>query len=345
MSKAVLAEIENIALGSFSPLESFPIKKEFNSILESWHLTNGILFPIPPLFPVNKEVAKRIAIEKEIIITFENKPVAVIDVEEIFAFDKEKFIENVLKTKNQEHPGVQYVLGIGEFLVAGKASLLGQPILFGNTAWTPAEMRTEIQNRGWQTIVAFSTTNVPHRAHEYLQRQALEMADGLLIHALDVIGKKEGPKYPHQLITESYFALIDNYYPQKKVVFTMLPYLVRSAGPRSSILQAIIRQNFGCTHQIFGRDHEGFSHCYGEFESQEIFSKFPELKIKPIFSKGPYYCQKCVQIVTEDCCRHGSAREEISGTKVRALLGSNKELPEHYLRPEVKAVLEEFKPS
>src|SRR3989338_10309575 len=320
----VLVEVENIAFGCFSPLEGFPVEKEFLSILTKWQLINGTTFPIPPIFPIDEQTKQAIQEHQHIILTHQNTPVALMDVEEIFPFDKSFFMQSIFGTTNPIHPGVRHIASTGSYLVAGNVSLFKKQTKFfpedGNVL-TPLAARELFSKQGWKTITAFSTTNVPHRAHEYLQRCALEMTDGLFIHALQIIsGNEDEAKYPPQIIAATYQELIHNYLPEPRIIFSFLPMQVRSAGPRSSVLQAIIRQNFGCSHQIFGRDHEGFSRFYGRYESQEIFTKFSDLHLQPLCFKEPYYCPKCELIVTENSCPHAPGGIKISGTEIRKKL-------------------------
>ena len=339
----VLVEVENIAFGCFSPLEGFPVEKEFLSILTKWQLINGTTFPIPPIFPIDEQTKITILGHARIILTHQNTPVGFIDVEEIFPFDKSFFMQSIFGTTNPIHPGVRHIASTGSYLVAGKISLFKKKAKFfpedGNVL-TPLAARELFSKQGWKMITAFSTTNVPHRAHEYLQRYALEMTDGLFIHALQIVGKNShDAKYPPEVILSSYQQLIRKYYPAGKVLFSFLPMLVRSAGPRSSVLQAIIRQNFGCSHQIFGRDHEGCADFYGKYESQQIFSRFQDLKIVPLCIKEPFYCTKCEQITTENSCGH-TTRIEISGTDIRRKLAAHEKVDDFMIRPEVREILE-----
>lgn len=337
----ILVEVENITFGCFSPLEGFPAQKEVLSILTKWQLTNGITFPIPPIFPIDEQTKKAIYGHPHLLLTHQHKPIAYMEVEEIFSFNKILFMQSIFGTTNSIHPGVRYISGVGDYLVAGKVFLFKkQAKFFQENTLTPLAARELFSKRGWKTITAFSTTNVPHRAHEYLQRCALEMTDGLFIHALQIIGKDvKDAKYSSEVIATSYQQLIGTYYPTHKVTFSFLPMLVRSAGPRSSVLQAIVRQNFGCSHQIFGRDHEGFADFYGKYESQQIFSRFHDLKITPLCLKEPFYCSTCQQITTENSCGH-TTRIEISGTEIRRKLANKEEIEEFMIRKEVREVLE-----
>ena len=339
ISKDVLLEIENIANGVYSPLTGFPNINNINSIFENWKLKNGVIFPIPPLCHINKETYNSISEGEIVILNYKNNPVAVIELEEKSKFDKSKYIKNIFRTFDPSHPGVSFIKAANEYIITGSIHKLGpNNYFYDKDALTPLQVRDVINKKKWQKVIAFSTTNVPHRAHEHLQRIALNVGGGLFIHALNQIGRK--PKFTKMQIKESYSALIKNYYPVDKVLFSFLPTIPRSAGPRSSFLQAIIRQNFGCTSQIFGRDHEGFKNTYGEYESQMIFEKFPVLKLEPLSLKGPFYCEKCMLVVTEDTCNHDSKyKKEISGSLIRKLIEEGKYVSEYLMREEVCRII------
>ncbi len=336
----VLVEAENLAHGCFSPLQGFPGENEIVSILNNWQLRDGKTFPIPPVFAINEQIKNQLEVPSRIILTYQNTPFGIMDVEEIFPFDKEFFMQLVFRTADLTHPGAALIARMGNFLLAGKVSIFERNSLFFREALTPKKAREIFSKKGWKTIAAFSTTNVPHRAHEYLQRCALEMADGLFIHALQIVsGNEDEAKYPPQIIAATYQELIHNYLPEPRIIFSLLPQLVRSAGPRSSVLQAIIRQNFGCSHQIFGRDHEGFSRFYGRYESQEIFTKFSDLHLQPLCFKEPYYCPKCELIVTENSCPHAPGGIKISGTEIRKKLKQQEPIEPFIVRPEIRKIL------
>jgi ATP sulfurylase len=342
ISEDVALEIENIANGVYSPLIGFPSPEDIDSILETWKLKNGVVFPIPPLLHVKKQDFENINPGEEILLIYNKDPFAVINVDGKTILNKEKYINKIFKTTDIEHPGVLFVSEINEFLITGPILKFGENHFFQEDSLTPIQMRKEIEKRNWGSITVFSTTNIPHKAHEYLQRTALEISDGLLIHALYQVTKPM--KFSKGQIKDCYDVLINNFYPKEKVIFSFLPILPRSAGPRSSLMQAIIRQNFGCTHQIFGRDHEGFKNIYTKYESQEIFNSFPEIKLKPLKLKGPYYCKKCRQITTENSCNHNENEKiNISGTYLRKIIENKEEIPEFFLRKEVLENLKEKK--
>ena len=334
ITEDVLLEIENIANGIYSPLTGFPPLKDIDSILSDWTLTNGTVFPIPPLCHINDNDFKRVKENEEIILLYESVPRAVMHVLEKSNIDKNNYIETIFKTKDTSHPGVSYVQEINDNIITGTIEKFGSTNYYYNKdVLTPFQTRREIEKRGWNTITAFSTSNIPHCAHEYLIRIALEISDGVFIHALSQIDKP--PKFTKRQIRDCYLTLIDNFYHEGNIILSFLPTVPRSAGSRSSLMQAIIRQNYGCTHQVFGRDHEGFKDIYQKYESQQILDKFHGIDIKPIKLREPYYCKKCQCIVTERTCRHENVGIEISGTNLREMLDHRREIPEYYIRQEV----------
>ncbi|MGA1823328.1 MAG: hypothetical protein ACMUIP_01605 [bacterium] len=330
----VVLEIENIAHGIYSPLTGFPSVADIEAIMENWRLTSGMIFPMAPICHVDETCFQRIRENEEVIFTFKNKPIALMHVQEKSIFDKSRYLKKIFRTTDPDHPGVSYIRKIHENILTGPIKKLGRAnYFFTGNALTPSRVRHLIEQRGWKIVTAFSTTNIPHRAHEYLQRVALEISDGIVIHALSYCGAV--PKFTRSQIQDCYNALITNYFPEKNILFAFLPTLPRSAGPRSSLMQAIIRQNFGCTQQVFGRDHEGFKDIFQKYESQQVFDTFPEIELKALKLKGPYYCTQCNCIVTEKNCRHTENKIEISGTHLRDMLQRAQEIPEYYCRKEV----------
>jgi sulfate adenylyltransferase len=341
ITEDVLLEIDNIANGAYSPLKGFPTGGDVRSVLKNWRLSNGMLFPIPPLCHVNDKSFQEIKTGNNIIFTFHNKPVGAMFVIEKYKLDKLCYVQAVFSTKDKNHPGVSLVLNMSGNMLAGPIKKFGaKSMFFGKDALTPSVMRRKIKRKGWNTIVAFSTSNVPHRAHEHLQRIALEVLDGLVIHPLLIVGGSM--KFTRNKISSCYKALIDNYFPKENVIFSFLPILPRNAGPRSALMQGIIRQNFGCTHQIIGRDHDGFKSYYSVYGSQQIFDEFPEIKLVPLKLMEPYYCKKCGSIVTEKNCSHSKNGISISGTILREKMNLGEDIPDYFIRREV---LEAFKTS
>lgn len=334
ISDDVHLEVENFVNGVYCPLEGFPVRADVDSMLRRWRLTDGTVFPVPPVCHVDARAFREVRVPETVLLTVRGAAVARMRVTEKWRMDRDRFIRAMFRTRDPRHPGVAWAGRIHDTMLAGPVIPAGCGNHFYRSgAMTPAGVRAEIRRRGWRTVAAFSTGNVPHRAHEYLLRVALEMVDGILVHPLSYVGGTE--KFSRRLIGACYRALMNGYFPEKNILFSFLPILPRSAGPRSSVMQAVIRRNFGCTHQIIGRDHEGFRDVFGTYESQQAFLRFPELGIRMLAFREPCYCLKCGGMVTERNCRHAGRRIRISGTALRDMLRTGRDVPAYYLRDEV----------
>jgi sulfate adenylyltransferase len=326
-------DIQNIAHGVFSPLQGFLNKKDFLSVLEAGRLENGLAWTIPVVLDISPST--RINEGKEIALNFNGKPVAILNVEEIYDYDKSKFAEKVFGTTDAAHPGVAKVMKMNERLVAGNIDLIEEMSLpFSEYYLKPTDTRALFKEKGWKTVVGFQTRNVPHLGHEYCQKTALTFVDGLFINP--VIGKKKAGDFRDEVILESHEALIRYYYPEDRVVMSILPFEMRYAGPREAILHAIVRKNFGCTHFVVGRDHAGVGNYYPPYAAQEIFSQFTDLEISPIFFREFFYCRKCLGVMNEKTCPHkGKYRVDFSGTGIRERLVKGEKVARELMRTEV----------
>lgn len=338
VSKEIFKTIENIAEGILSPLRGFLNEEDFKSVLKRGRLKNGHPWTIPIVFDVEPGQLKP---GEKVILTWQ-KGSALFSVEEIFSYSKQEYAKSVFGTLDKNHPGVEKINKMKSLLAGGKVTLIKKsPEPFGDFIVTPSQTREIFKRRGWKTIVAFQTRNVPHLGHEYLQKTALNLCDGLFINP--VIGKKKEEDFKDSLIKKTYQVLIDNFFPKERVVLGGINYEMQYAGPREAIHHAIIRKNFGCTHFIVGRDHAGVGNYYHPFSAQEIFKKYPDLGITPIFLPSFFYCKKCQGIVSEKTCPHEEKRVEFKGTNLRKMLLTQKNPPKNLMRPEVVEIIKKYK--
>ncbi len=342
------SDLEMIATGAFSPLEGFMNRADFESVLDQMHLAKGGVWSLPVVKSITSEEEKLIRGAKEVVLQSEaGLPLAVLEVEEIYPHDKTKHAQEAYGTEERTHPGVARVFSMGDSLVGGKISHFERPehTKFLQYRKDPAETRRIFQERGWKTVVAFQTRNPIHRAHEYLQKCALETVDGLLIHPL--VGETKGDDVPAEVRMRCYEVLIEKYYEKKRVLLSVFPAAMRYAGPREAIFHALVRKNYGCTHFIVGRDHAGVSRpdgkaFYGPFDAQKIFDEFKpgEIGVTPLFFDNAFYCRACGSMASEKICPHDSNDRVIfSGTQVREMLRRGEIPPPEFTRPEVAQIL------
>ena len=340
-----LADVEMIAVGAFSPLEGFMNSRDYASVLREERLSNGVVWTIPVTLAVSDETARGLHVSEAVaLIGPGNRLTAVLELEGIFAYDREQEARAVLLTTSDAHPGVTYLKSVGDHCLAGRIHLLERPEHgpFENYRLDPKETRYLFSDHGWKTIVAFQTRNPVHLAHEYILKCALETVDGLLLHPL--IGDTREEDVPANVRLRCYLALLGTSLPASRTVFSVYPAAMRYAGPREAIFHAIARKNYGCTHFIVGRDHAGVGGFYGPFDAQKKFFTFSpeELGITPLCFDATFYCKLCGRVASEKTCPHGAEnRLVLSGTKVRELLRDGFELPPEFTRPEVAAILRE----
>jgi len=333
-------DAENIATGVFSPLEGFMIEDDFLTVLKDGRLSNSIPWTIPIVLDKEKEIAMQMKDLRDVVLCSGNEKFGILHVEDIYKYNKENVANAVYRTTDVNHPAVNRLFQMKEFLVGGGLEVFR---MIGNDEMQkfrlhPSETRSEITKRGWKTVVGFQTRNVPHVAHEMLQKAALNIYDGLFINPL--IGKKKRGDFTDSLIINTYESLIMNYFPKNRVLFSTIHTTMRYAGPREAIHHAIMRKNFGCTHFIVGRDHAGVGNYYPPFAAQEIFNEYPDLDIKPVTFPSFYFCKKCLSYANEKICPHGvESKEELSGTMIRKLVNSGKVPEKHMMRPEVSDLI------
>jgi sulfate adenylyltransferase len=304
-----------------------------------------VVWPIPITLAVPSDVAKSIGPRTSIALADPfGRIVSTMEVHDVFSYDKEREAVAVYRTADAAHPGVARLYAQGGALLAGPVKLVEPPAdePFPDFPRDPVVTRRLFAERGWRTVVGFQTRNPVHRAHEYIQKAALEICDGLLLSPL--IGETRSGDISPATRMKSYQALIDNYYPKDRVLLSVFPAAMRYAGPREAILHAIARKNLGCTHFIVGRDHAGVGHYYGTYDAQTIFDQFTpeELGIVPLFFEHAFFCRKCGGMASSKTCPHDDAsRVTLSGTQVRDMLAEGKILPPEFTRPEVAHVLVE----
>ena len=350
VSPVSASDLEMIAVGAFSPLTGFMGSQAYHTVLEDMRLPNGLAWTIPVTLPVSPEAAADLSIGQELALVErsngagEGRLLGVLELAEKFSYDKSAEAQAVYRTMEDKHPGVARLYGQGDVYLAGNVWLLDRPSFsvdqFPAARRDPVETRRLFAERGWRRIVAFQTRNPIHRAHEYLQKVAMEMVDGLLLHPL--VGETKDDDIPADVRMASYQAIIDDYYPKDRVLLSVYPAAMRYAGPREAIFHAIARQNYGCTHFIVGRDHAGVGKYYGSYDAHYIFDEFTqaELAITPLFFEHAFYCKKCQAVITSKTCPHGAADHlTLSGTQVRKMLEAGEELPHEFTRPEVGRIL------
>lgn len=337
-----LADLECIATGVYSPLEGYMEESDYRLVVREMRLSSGLPWTIPIALPVAEEVAGRLSLDDEVALIWKTEVLAVMRVASIYRPDKTEEAQKVYRTDDTRHPGVAALRASGPVYLGGPLYLVN-PIphkKFHTYRLTPAETRAEFARRGWKTVAAFQTRNPIHRAHEYLQKVALEMVDGLFINPL--VGTTKADDVPAEVRVHTYEVILDKYYPEERVLLGVFPAAMRYAGPREAILHAIARKNYGATHFIVGRDHAGVGDYYGTYDAQKIFEKFPtdELGIAPLMFEHAFYCRVCGQMTTSKTCPHdGEHRVHLSGTKVREMLRRGEMPPPEFTRPEVARIL------
>lgn len=348
MTSRETSDLIMLAVGAFSPLNGFMCKDNYEHVVEEMHLSDGTLWPIPITLSVSSEQADAIKEgDKVALVDNDNDELmGTMIVEEKYGYDKKREAKHVFRTEDERHPGVAKVYAQNEILIGGSVRAISEgmyPQTYGDYYARPAETRLEFEKQGWSTVAGFQTRNPMHRSHEYCTKIALEVSDGLLIHPL--VGKLKAGDIPADIRMKCYDVLLENYFPNDRVILRVYPMEMRYGGPREAVLHAVFRQNYGCSHLIIGRDHAGVGNYYGPFDAQSIFDEFDEneLQIKPLKIDWTFWCHKCDGMASMKTCPHSKEdRVLISGTKLREMLANGEKPPKEFSRPEVVDILMDY---
>ena len=338
-----------MAMGAYTPIKGFVGEADWTNICANMRLDDGLFWPIPITLSVAKSLAKNIAIGDEVVLIDpedNDLPMAILTVTEKYLPDLEFECKHVFGTTNKAHPGVKNILTQKEVNLGGKIVVFEEgnfPKIFKNLYLRPEKSRAMFQRLGWSRIAAFQTRNPMHRSHEHLVKIAMEVTHGVFVH--QVLGKLKPGDIPAEVRVKAIDVLINNYFPENSVIQAGYPIEMRYAGPREALLHALVRQNFGCSHLIVGRDHAGVGDFYGPYDAQDIFDTLWDgaLLTRPLKMDITFYCKKCYGMASARNCPHVSNdRINISGTQQREMLSSGKEIPPEFSRPEVVSVLREY---
>jgi sulfate adenylyltransferase/3'-phosphoadenosine 5'-phosphosulfate synthase len=343
LDERAAADVENIAVGAFSPLKGFMTSKDYLRVVREMRLENGLVWSVPITLAVTQAQAESIRVGTEVALRMPNgRNVAILEVSDKFVPDKQTEAAEVYRTTEDKHPGVAYLKTSGDVYLGGEIRVLERPFApeFPSYHRDPAETRELFQSRGWTTVVGFQTRNPIHRAHEYITKCALEICDGLMIHPL--VGATKSDDIPAQVRMKCYEILLEKYYPKDRAVLSVYPAAMRYGGPREAIFHAMARKNYGCSHFIVGRDHAGVGSYYGTYDAQKIFDQFSpsELGITPLNFENAFYSTAVGTMGTgKTAPGDASTQVSLSGTKVRDLLRAGQLPPPEFSRPEVAQIL------
>ncbi len=348
MSSREAGDLIMMGIGGFTPLNGFMTKADWQGVCDEMKMADGLFWPIPVTLSTDTATADSIAEGSDVALVNDEtgEIMGTMTVTEKYTIDKEHECNAVYKTTEMDHPGVAMVMAQGDVNLAGDVKVLstgGFKEEYGDQFMTPAETRAYFEEKGWSTVAAFQTRNPMHRSHEYLAKIALEIGDGVLIHSL--LGKLKPGDIPADVRSNAIGTLIENYFVDDTVVQAGYPLDMRYAGPREALLHALFRQNYGCSHQIVGRDHAGVSDYYGPFDAHHIFDEIPKdaLETQPLKIDWTFWCDKCDGMASMKTCPHdASDRMLLSGTKLRKALSEGEEVSEKFSRPEVLEILREY---
>ena len=343
----IAREVVNLAYGVFSPLEGFMGRADLDAVVHSMRLSNGLVWSIPIVLDVSPADWATIEVSagSRLLLTHQGQPLAILDISEVYSYDKTVMAENVYGTTDPEHPGVARTFAMGDTLVAGKVTLVNPPRVnppFDRFWKTPEQLRSRLAELGWGAAVAHQTRNVPHAGHEMMMKGALlaSGADGILVSA--VIGEKKPGDYIDEAIVLAHALLREEgfFLPEIHETSTLM-WDMRYAGPREAVFHALVRKNLGCTHHMFGRDHAGVGDHYGRYAAHEVFDTLPELGIKSVLTLEWWYCPVCESVAYEGICGHRDQKQDLAGTLIRSIISGGVGPAATTLRPQVLDIVRE----
>ena len=348
MTSRETSDLIMLGIGAFTPLVGFMGKEDWKGVCDDYRTSQGIFWPIPITLSVPREQADRLKEGQAVCLVDEEtgELMGTMTVQERYSIDKNYECKEVFKTSDPEHPGVAKVMAQGEVNLAGPVKVFSEsyyPQVYKDVYLRPAETREIFQQKGWNTVAALQLRNPMHRSHEYLAKVAIEICDGLLIHQL--VGKLKPGDIPAEVRVKAVNTLVEKYFVKDTCIQAGYPMEMRYAGPREALLHAVFRQNYGCSHLIVGRDHAGVGEYYGPFDAHRIFDEIPKdsLELQPLKIDWTFYCRKCDGVVSMKTCPHDKEdRLLISGTMLRKMLSGEEEVPDHFSRPEVVAILRDY---
>ena len=344
LSARETADLDLIAVGAMSPLTGFMNRADYDRTVSEMRLADGTLWSLPITLSAPADTARRLRQGQDVVLVdASGRHLAILSVDQVYDYDKEVEAQNVFATTDEAHPGVASVYSQHEMLIGGSVTVIERENLEHELRpyrEDPAQTRAAFAERHWRTIVGFQTRNPVHRAHEYIQKAALEIVDGLLLHPL--VGETKPDDIPADVRMRCYEALLEGYYPEDRVHLSVLPAAMRYAGPREAVFHALVRKNYGCTHFIVGRDHAGVGNYYGTYDAQDLLRSLPaeDLGITPLYFDHSFYCNRCEGMASMKTCPHGpEQRVFLSGTQVRDMLSRGEVPPMEFTRPEVAQIL------
>ena len=339
-----VSDLIMLAMGAFSPLDGFMTQEDYLGVVRDMEMKDGVLWPIPITLSISGEESQDLEEGQEVALADgeSGEIMGTMIVQEKFTYDKQEEALQVFGTNDVAHPGVERLHTQGDVYLGGPVRVFNEgkyPEEYPEFA-RPTETRKIFEERGWSTVAAFQTRNPMHRSHEYLTKIAMEVSDGVFIHP--IVGKLKPGDIPAEIRMKCYRVMLENYFLKDRIVLKVYPMEMRYGGPKEAILHAIIRQNFGCSHMIIGRDHAGVGKYYGAFDAQHIFDELKPgaLHIEPLKLDWTFWCYKCGGMASLKTCPH--EREDrclISGTELRRMLSSGEKPPAEFSRPEVLDIL------